>query len=491
MKMIQACWFMGLLLVLGLLGYATGVSAGEYLPGDKVEAILGAEGESGVAVVKAGTSVVLKGRIKKAQTKYLIWRLQQKFGNIIDVTSMEPEAAKKLIEAEQGFSKELALSFDAQAQESLSQNLQFRVVEGRLVISGSINNPEDIERITKIAKLYDKDPVINVEVRRDMIEIDAVFCRINRAAGKHIGTTGLQSATITIPNYNLTYNGVTGKFGEAAGMTDGSFTNNGWSAGISSGVNNQLSSYFQVSAADVKLLVRPHLSTLNGKEAIFHSGGQQPFTIATDTVQSIQWKDYGTKLTVLPMLTTDNKIDVNVTLEFLLPNNDSLNRFTKFSHSGRAILEHNQALVLSGLVQQMFQMDVTRTPGLSNMPILGFFFGDKNRDHEQSEMVVVVMPQLTRPLTGQGMNKVFRSSVDAAGLVRNVESGMGEIPDLEENSRPKDSPKAASGLSCGDAAVQQQTVIVDSPTEVIVQPAQTVVHEVARAPETKTTTERK
>jgi len=433
--------------------------AEEYLPGDKVEAILGAEGETGVAVVKAGTTIVLKGRVKSARTKYLVWRLQQKFGNIIDLTAMEPEAFKKLQEIENSFSQELALSFDAEAQQNVSKHLQFRVVEGRLVVSGKANNAEDIERITKIAKVYDKDPVVNVEVRRDMIEIDAIFCRINRVNGNRFGTTGLQSATINLPNYGVTYNGsspATNSFHDALKGDNGTYQQNGWNsnAGFNAeGVLNQLTSFFKVSEKDVKLLVRPHLSTLNGKEAIFHSGGQQPFTIATDNVQTIEWKDYGTKLTISPVLTTDNKIDVNVTIEFVIPLNDGQNRFTKFSHTGRAILEENQALVLSGLVQQLYSLDIARTPGISKVPLLNYFFGEKNRSHDQDEMVVVVMPRLTRPMEKGEMADSFRTSEESGKIVSEAKDVMGDVPELKANRRP---------VAAEDEATEET---VDAPAE--------------------------
>ncbi len=437
----NAGWGLALLgcLLTTIMLVGSAALADEYLPGDKVEAVIGAEGETGVDVVKAGTTVILKGKIKSARTKYLIWRLQQKFVNIIDLTSMEADAFKNLQEMEKSFSQELALSFDSQAQKSISENLQFRIVEGRLVVSGKVNNEEDITRITNIAKIYDNDPVINVEIREDMIEIDAIFCRINRVNGNHFGSQGMQSATITVPQYSLTYSGAgMSKLSKAANAHDGTYTNNGWDFGISSGTSvlNKLTSYFNVAETDVNLLVRPHLSTLNGKEAVFHSGGQQPFTIATDSVQTIEWKDYGTKLTVKPVLTTDSKIDVDVTIEFTIPLNDSEDRFTKFSHTGRAILGENQALILSGLVQQLYSLEIARTPGISKVPLLNFFFGDKDRSHDQSEMVVVVMPRLTRPINDGKGSFNFRTSEQSNKVLKETEKAMGTIPALKANIRP-------------------------------------------------------
>jgi len=84
---------------------------GAFLPGDKVELILGTEDVSGIQVVKCGTMVLLKGKMKTANAKFLVWRLRQQFDNIVDLTTMTNDAYDDLIKIESGFSEELALSF--------------------------------------------------------------------------------------------------------------------------------------------------------------------------------------------------------------------------------------------------------------------------------------------------------------------------------------------------------------------------------------------
>jgi len=434
-------WQNGLrvMVLCSLVMASTSHAQGNFLPGDKAEVILGSPDKTGVQIVKAGTSIILQGVCTSAQTKFTIWRLQQQFGNLIDLTTVSREADAELKKMEKAFSEELSLSFNERMSEKIASDLRFKIVEGRLVVSGYANNKGDIEKITNIAKIFDKNPVINLEIRQEMIEIDAIFCRIQRQDGSSIGMKGLQSVKIEIPSVGYTVQAATegspsagdamaNKGGTYAALSHRVSATAGTQTELASGaIANAITANFGVTEDDVKILVRPHLSTLNGQEAIFHSGGQQPFTIINQQAQNIEWKDYGTKLTIKPTLTSDGLIDVDVYIELTIPLQDEANRFTKFSHHGRAILKENEGLVLSGLIQQIKQLNVERTPFLSRIPIIGFFFGHKGTKDDQEEMVVVVMPR--RPVAAK-----------AAVLEHMV--GSDKLQNLVTKDTPKTAPTA-------------------------------------------------
>lgn len=425
--------------LLAFFSATNGFTQDNFLPGDKVEAILGPTDKTGVQIVKAGTSIILKGTCQDALTKFTIWRLQQKFGNITDLTFLTPGAMTHLEEMEKSFSDDLSLSFNAQDSAVLSKDLRFKIIEGRLVVSGYANNLEDITKITNIAKIYDKDPVINVDMRKDMIEIDAIFCRIQRSDGSKFGTDGLQSAKIVVPSAGYIYKGE-GHSSSSDAMNNEGGVYTSLDHELSVGVNptnliNTLTSHFRVSEDDVKILVRPHLSTLNGQSAVFHSGGQQPFEIATQNVQNIDWKDYGTKLTIKPTLTTDGLVEVDVNIELIIPLNDADKRFTKFSHNGRAILNENEALVLSGLIQQLYSLNIERTPVIGKIPIINYFFGLKDKSHDQEEMAIVVMPRRPAIAKPDVVNSM-RGSDEMQNIIIDTAPKMGPIPDNPKNSRP-------------------------------------------------------
>jgi type II secretory pathway component GspD/PulD (secretin) len=124
-----------------------------------------------------------------------------------------------------------------------------------------------------------------------------------------------------------------------------------------------------------------------------------------------------------------------VNIELIIPLNDADKRFTKFSHNGRAILNENEALVLSGLVQQIYSMNIERTPFLGKIPILNFFFGIQEKTHDQEELAVVVMPR--RPSTASAeVTGTMRSTKEMQNIIIETAPSMGPVPENPKNSRP-------------------------------------------------------
>jgi type II secretory pathway component GspD/PulD (secretin) len=55
-----------------------------------------------------------------------------------------------------------------------------------------------------------------------------------------------------------------------------------------------------------------------------------------------------------------------------------------------------QALVIGGLLTNDSSSNATGTPGLSRVPIIGWFFQGSNRNDESTELVIVVTPVVLR-----------------------------------------------------------------------------------------------
>ena len=414
----------GIFFALSLIGAASAADTSKFLmPIEKVGDIMGPM--PGITVLKAGNSIVFQGMTSDPLFKVKIWRLKQSFSNIVDMTAVTAEGMERFkhIKSEWRASIVDALNagFDADKSLALAQDIDVRLEGGRLVVSGEVNNPDDLVTVERLAKMYDDNPVINATARKQMIELNVIFLGVRGEAGMSIGSRGLQNFSIHVPNYNTTWNpgGSAGSMGGA--FTGGRYTAAPWQLGISAAGSglapNTLAMSLGVDENDITTLVRPHLSTLNGQSAVFHSGGQIAFEVANQNVADVIYKDYGTKLTARPVLTSDGQIDVAVELEFLIPQGSRTNTldnldFIKYSHSGRAVLGRGQAMVLSGMMSQMRQYDVTRTPGISRIPILNFFFGQKNRKADNEEMVVIIMPHLPSALANREIPP-FRDGFDA------------------------------------------------------------------------------
>jgi len=155
-------------------------------------------------------------------------------------------------------------------------------------------------------------------------------------------------------------------------------------------------------------LAEPNLIAYNGQEASFLAGGEIP----VPTVQgggsnavSITYKEYGIRLNFTPTVAGDT-IRLHVrpevsTLDF--PNGILLSGFRIPALATRrgetdVELRDGQTFAMAGLLNNLSQDDLQEIPGLGRLPIIGHLFKTKSERAEQTELLVLITPQLVRPL---------------------------------------------------------------------------------------------
>lgn len=155
-------------------------------------------------------------------------------------------------------------------------------------------------------------------------------------------------------------------------------------------------------------LAEPNLIAYNGQEASFLAGGEIPVPSVqggTSNAVSITYKEYGIRLNFTPTVAGDT-IRLHVrpevsTLDF--PNGILLSGFRIPALSTRrgeteVELRDGQTFAMAGLLNNLSQDDVQEIPGLARLPIIGHLFRTSAQRAEQTELLVLITPQLVRPL---------------------------------------------------------------------------------------------
>jgi pilus assembly protein CpaC len=154
-------------------------------------------------------------------------------------------------------------------------------------------------------------------------------------------------------------------------------------------------------------LAEPNLIAYNGQEASFLAGGEIPIPAVqgTSNAVTIQYKEYGIRLNFTPTVAGDT-IRLHVrpevsTLDF--PNGILLNGFRIPALATRrgetdVELRDGQTFAMAGLLNNLSQDDLQEIPGLARLPIIGHLFKTKSERAEQTELLVLITPQLVRPL---------------------------------------------------------------------------------------------
>jgi pilus assembly protein CpaC len=150
------------------------------------------------------------------------------------------------------------------------------------------------------------------------------------------------------------------------------------------------------------ILANPRLVTRSGGTATFLAGGEVPIPVSAGFgAVSVTYKNYGVKLKIQPdvdhqgniLATVDTAISqINPALTvqgypaFLTRKTDSVVNV----HSG-------QTIVLSGLIHATGANSINKLPWLGDIPILGTLFRDTQFQHNQSELVIFVTPEVINP----------------------------------------------------------------------------------------------
>lgn len=162
-----------------------------------------------------------------------------------------------------------------------------------------------------------------------------------------------------------------------------------------------------------KVLAEPTLTTLSGQSASFLSGGEFPVPVPGQNGQvTIEYKDFGIGLEVLPVVLDARQINLNIAVSVselttdaavaINVSNTSSNIFvpalTKRSTSSTVELADGQTIAIAGLLSETTKERVNKIPGLGDIPILGALFRSKEFVKGQSELVILVTPHLAAPI---------------------------------------------------------------------------------------------
>jgi pilus assembly protein CpaC len=196
----------------------------------------------------------------------------------------------------------------------------------------------------------------------------------------------------------------------------------------------------------LQILAEPNLLTMSGKAASFLAGGEFPFpTIqggASGVGQiTIQFKEFGVRLNFLPVVTARGTILLTVTPEVSsldYANGLSISGYTVPGLSTRRVqteieLQNGQSFVIAGLLNKQVTEQLSKMPGLANIPLLGKLFQSRSISKSSSELLILVTPELVVPIPAGGKapeivfpNKDLKEAPSSAP--RQPASGSDSVP---------------------------------------------------------------
>lgn len=159
----------------------------------------------------------------------------------------------------------------------------------------------------------------------------------------------------------------------------------------------------------VKIVARPHLTTLNGQTAEFLAGGEIVFKVQGIESGDIKPFPFGIQLQMTPTILkspgpngeTQVLLDVDASRLSVLgrllttegkSSSDDLN-FDKTQVKSKTLLGMNETLVLSGLYQREYRSRISGVPILRKIPIVNLFFSNKTEVDDVLSTIIFLTPR--------------------------------------------------------------------------------------------------
>jgi pilus assembly protein CpaC len=164
-----------------------------------------------------------------------------------------------------------------------------------------------------------------------------------------------------------------------------------------------------------KILAEPNLVALDGQPGRFLVGGEFPYPVPQSSslpggtaVVTVQFKRFGTILNFLPEILPNDvvRLDVEPVISQLNYSQSTTVNGGQvpsiIERSARTVVElrEGQTLAIAGLLQLTTGASTTRVPGLGDLPILGPAFSFNTISTIETEMIILVTPELVAPLDG-------------------------------------------------------------------------------------------
>jgi type IV pilus assembly protein PilQ len=348
---------------------------------------------------------------------------KRKTGNVIFVAPREEMAARELLDLE----SRLQIS-ELEPVRTDTFHLNHRRVnsisfEGMLSKRGAINIDEISNSVTvtdiptNLSEIKRHIKTLDVFERQVMIEARIVEATDNfsRNLGARFGVKNASG----IGNRNL---GISGSLtdssalaGGAAAAGAGDLNVNLPAAGIGAlggpaalglsliKVNNGSLINLELSALESdrkgRVIASPRVVTAHGVEAIIEQGDRVPFQQATSSgATSIRFIDATLSLKVKPLITFDNKIDMELSV-----NQDkigqSINQFlpppinTK-QITTKVLIENGGTVVIGGIFERTENQLTNKVPLIGDIPILGNLFRNHAKQDDKRELLVFITPRI-------------------------------------------------------------------------------------------------
>ncbi|UUM30526.1 type II secretion system secretin GspD [Vibrio japonicus] len=195
------------------------------------------------------------------------------------------------------------------------------------------------------------------------------------------------------------------------------------------------------------ILSSPSITVMDNGEASFIVGEEVPVITGStagsnndNPFQTVDRKEVGIKLKVVPQINEGNSVQLNIEQEVsnVLGANGAVDvRFAKRQLNTSVMVEDGQMIVLGGLIDERALESESKVPLLGDIPVLGHLFKSTSTQVEKKNLMVFIKPTIIRDgVTADGITQRKYNFIRAEQLYK-ADQGLKLMSDSHIPVLPK------------------------------------------------------
>src|ERR1039458_4412664 len=335
--------------------------------------------------------------------------------------------------------------------------------QGAIVVRGT---PDQLALAQKLVDDLDK--------AKPEVLIEVAVMQVSRDKAHTLGINPPTSVTVALqPNLSTTpTTTTTGTTTTSASSTGGLSLNTLASLNATdfSVTIPQATATVLMSDTDTKIIQNPQIRALDGQKATLKIGDRVP--VATGSFQpgiggvginplvntQFQYLDVGVNIDITPRVQADREISMKLTMDVsAVTSHVSIGGIDQPVIGQRKIeneirLKDGEVSLLGGMMEDTQTKALNGIPGLAQIPILKYLFGETDTEHSENEIVFVLIPHIIR---GRDMPHDNLDMIDV-GTANAIELRHSNKPAaVTPVSQPAASPAASVAAPQTQAAMPQ------------------------------------
>lgn len=378
-----------------------------------IERVAVGSGDLAEATAVSPTEIMLNGKVP-GETTLIVWQVggARQFFNVT-VRASNYAATDRMDSLRRELRTELP-----------GQNLRVSTDNGLIFLRGTVKDLTSSDRAVQIASTAGKVVnllYVNVPTAEPQILLKVRFASVDRSAGKQLGINLFSTGAGNTIGAVSTQQFSPPVIGNGTSSSSGGITGSGATATLSNMLNiflfrPDLNLGATIQALEttgvVQVLAEPNLLTANGKQGSFLAGGEYPYPViqgvsgAGTGAITIQFKEFGVRLNFIPTITPRGTIRLQVAPEVSsldFANGLTIQGFTVPGLDTRKVrteveLMEGQSFAIAGLLDNRETKNFSKIPFIGDVPVLGKFFQSVNKTRSNTELMVIVTPEIVNPM---------------------------------------------------------------------------------------------